>query len=320
VCGPLEVALGGSRYNEDDAVNAYINAGCVNQESLDRWALTEAWQVLSAILAWEGGELYFEEDQPAPPHRLLIPLSMASLLFAAPSLSTSASAYIPAASLSTNASMHARSERQTDALSPARITAYQPPQRVTDPLSPVRVVTAYASNLQPYMALVPADLSAYRESNPQVMLTPDQWRLFTCANGEIALAMAAQQLGMTPEQVCQTAGELLALGLVTVQAQATPAVFSEFEIAPSTGYGAGIGAYYGLNRGDALPNAQGVASPAAPAMGYGLPFESQSQWGNGGNGATFQGGVGWVVTPAQSHYDPQSDPASEYNRAFAQAR
>jgi hypothetical protein len=318
LCGPVEVALGGLRYNENDAVNAYLNAGCVNQESLGRWALTEAAQVWSAILAWEDGELYFEEDQPSPPHRLLIPLSMSSLLSAAPSLPTSTPAPVSAASSPWNTSSFDKSERQTDALSPARTTAYQSPQRVTDPLSPVRVVTSYASYLQPYMALVPADLSAYRESNPQVMLTPDQWRLFTCANGETTLAMAAQQSGMSPDQVCQAAGELLALGLVTVQAQAAPADFAGFDMAPGTAYGAGIGAYYGLQQGDALPAYAQVG--AAPAMTYGLPFESQSQWGNGGNGATFQGGVGWVVTPAQSHYDLQGDQALEPRRAFAQVR
>lgn len=314
VCGPVEVALGGLRYNENNAVNAYIKAGCVNQKSLGRWAFTEASQVLSAIIAWEDGELYFEEDQPTPPHRLRIPLSISSLLSSAPSLPISTPALISAASSAANTHLYDRNERQTDALSPARATAYQPPQRVTDPLSPVRVVTSYASYLQPHMALVPADLSAYRESNPQVKLTPDQWRLFTCSNGETTLSMMAHQLGMSPEQVCQAASELLALGLVTVQAQVAPAAFGGLDMAQGTGNGAGIGTYYGIKHDDAIQTY--AQAGAAPAMAYGLPFESQSQWGNGGNGATFQGGVGWVVAPAQSRYEL----APKRNRAFAQAR
>ena len=324
ICGPIEVALGELRYSENDAVNAYINAGCVNQQSLGRWALTEASQVLSAILAWEDGELYFEEDQPSPVYRLLIPLSMASLLPAAPSLPPSAPAHVSAASLFTDTSLSGGFERQTDALSPARVPTFQPPQRVTDPMPPIRVDTSYTPYLQPNMALMPADLSAYRESNPQVMLTPEQWRLFTRANGETTLSMAAHELGMSPEQVCRAAGELLALGLVTILAQAAPTAFAAFDMVPGTGYSAGIGAYYGLKQGDALaPYAQGGVAPA-PAMAYqaaGQPFETQSQWGNGGNGATFQRGVGWVVAPAQPRYAAQSsNPVPEHNRAFAQAR
>jgi Domain of unknown function (DUF4388) len=285
VCGPVEVALGELRYSENNAVNAYIDAGCVNQESLRRWAITEASQVLHAILAWEDGELYFQENQPPPTYRYLLPLSIASLLSemppapSAPVSLSPASSFISATSLLTDFGFPANAERNTDAMSQSSVQSFQQPYGVTDTLPPVRVDMSY---LQPNMVLIPADLSAYRESNPQVILTPEQWRLFTRANGETTLSMSAQELGMSPDQVCQAAGTLHALGLVTI-----------------------------------LSPGMTFAPPAALAYRYaGQPAETQSQWGNGGNRATFQLGNGWVV----SSTPPQDDPAPEHNRAFAQVR
>src|SRR5258708_34038984 len=72
------------------------------------------------------------------------------------------------------------------------------------------------SFMQPHMVLLPTNLSTLREQNPQIELTPEQWRLFTRADGQTTLQMACQALVMLPQQVCKVAGELLALGLVTI--------------------------------------------------------------------------------------------------------
>ena len=292
-CRSVESSLGELRYSENDAASAFVNAGCVNQEGLARWALAEASQVLNAILAWEDGELYFQEDQLPPAHRLPVPLSMASLLpatsapLSGPSTLFTTSAFLSTYPVKTDTGSSAGEERNTDELSRDTVWAFRPQQRVTDPIPPVRVDTSY---LQPNMVLVAADLSAYRESNPQVVLTPEQWRLFTRANGETTLFMAAQELGMAPEQVCRAAAELQALGLV--------AIF-----------------------------VQGVVITSVPthAMAFhstGQPVETQSQWGNGGNGAKFQLGSGWVVSPASpqfNHHAQKDDLASEHDKVFASA-
>src|SRR5579864_4333643 len=170
-CNAVEFSLGERCYSEPDAARAFVDARYCGEESLPRWALKEASQVLSAILAWEDGDLYFEEDQLPPTNRFAVPLSIASLMPPTPSTPSTISAppaFISTTSLVTDSSATADGERHTDVFSPASLAALQQPQRVTDPISPVRIDRVY---LQPNMVLVPADLSAYRESNPQVLLT-----------------------------------------------------------------------------------------------------------------------------------------------------
>lgn len=72
------------------------------------------------------------------------------------------------------------------------------------------------SFMQPDMVLVPADLSALREQNPQIALTPEQWQLLARADSHTSLQMACQLLGWQPEMVCRVAGELLVEGLLHV--------------------------------------------------------------------------------------------------------
>ncbi len=315
-CYSIELALGARYHNEIDAAYAFLDAAYVNEESLSRWAYNEASQILNAVLTWEGGDLYFEENQLPPSNRYLVPLSVTSLL---PSVSpdlpamapdadppfsatcTPASFSLSAASLI--APFNAVSERSANTPSPVSITGAQ--QRVTGPLAPVQLDI---SLIQPGMTLLPADLSAQRESNPSVTLTPEQWRLFTCANGETTLSLAAHELHMTPDQVCRIACELQALGLVTIHMSTPP-----FTTLASIELTEGTDAHYGLNSAD-------VASISAISYRHGRPpIETQSQWGNGGNGATFQLGSGWVVTPTGSFSVPQQYPEQEYNSAYAQA-
>jgi hypothetical protein len=170
------------------------------------------------------------------------------------------------------------------------------------------------------MVLVPKDLSSQREHNPQVSLTPEQWRLFTRADGQTSLKMMCQALAMPREQVCHIASELIALGLVTISLPASGPVN---ELSPvSRDY---ISA--GLSNGYIAPgHAASVEQPwsairlmadtvnqfSSPA-----PIETRSQWGNGGNGATFMLGGGWVLAPSPSQSLQTSDPLQLNNRVYA---
>src|SRR2546421_9658841 len=88
-----------------------------------------------------------------------------------------------------------------------------PPRRMTAPVPQKRIDTTF---MQPQMVLVPTDLSVQREQNPQVSLTPEQWRLFTRADGQTSLKVICQTFAISREQGCQIAGELITLGLVTI--------------------------------------------------------------------------------------------------------
>ncbi len=190
-------------------------------------------------------------------------------------------------------------ERHTDALANSAPGTLLPPRPVMAPPAPAQVNTGY---MQPQMVLTPVDLSAYREQNPQITLTPDQWRLFTRADGQTTLQAAVQELGMSPGQVRQVAGELVALGIATLSlagynygdANEMSPVGRDY-VQPALRYGMMTPGY---SPSPTRPWDAAQPSPY-PSTGFSLPYpiETQSQWGNGGNGATFVLGNGWVVTP-----------------------
>ena len=176
-----------------------------------------------------------------------------------------------------------------------------PPQRVSMVPPPMPVDTSF---MQPDMVMVPLDLSTQRERNPQAALTPEQWRLFTKADGQTSLQMACQTLGMSRELMCQLAGELTALGLIRV-VRLTSATPLSNELSPvsrdymvaGTANGAlqpGYAASAVQPGSAAIPTTDNLSSFAGPA-----PIETQSQWGNGGNGAHFVLGGGWVLSSSQ---------------------
>lgn len=342
--------LGADRYREVGTALTLIDLGHVNQQSLYQWALNEATRVIEALIAWTDGEISFEEDQTPPSERLLIAISISSILPEQPAetpvrpvVADSSSSPAPVVAQLWPASNEADTTRNSIANAPTMhgeepvlfdddmtITAYQPAlfashgsagadtERHTDALAkstqgtllPPRPALAPAMSapldttyMQPQMVLTPVDLSAYREQNPQITLTPEQWRLFTRADGQTTLQAAIQELGMSPGQVCQVAGELVALGLIMLSM-------------PGYGYG---NAYeqspIGRDYVQPVPS-NGMMMPGyspAPAQSWGVaqpwyntparfsqpyPIETQSQWGNGGNGATFLLGNGWVVAPS----------------------
>ncbi len=326
--------LGPSQHSETRTAIALIDLGYVNRESLYTWAVREVSRILRMLLACSKGEIYFEEESQPPADRLLIALSVGTLLQQladVPALQLAVTPAIARAQPSPapvipdspptlyNASQFLDDGgdnvpfisspfspevpvlnlvRDTDPLpfSPATL---HPPQRAVESVAPLMYVDT--SFMQPHMVLLPTNLSTLREQNPQLQLTPEQWRLFTRVDGQTTLQMACQALVMLPQQVCQVAGELLALGLVTISSGIQDVV------------SAGIGNSYAP-----MPGFSASFMPVpGGASNFSVPIETHSQWGNGGNGATFVlGGGGWVV--ASSPSQQSSDPFDVSKRDYAQ--
>lgn len=208
--------------------------------------------------------------------------------------------------------------KNTEMVTPA-LGSLTPPQRVAAPVAQRRMNT---SSMQAQMVLVPTDLSGQREQNPHVSLTPEQWRVFARADGQTTLQVMCQTMGMSRDQVCQLVAELLTLGLVTI---IQPASGPLNELSPiSRDY---INA--GLSNGYVAPGyAAALAQPWAAAImpmaenlqqfSLPAPVETQSQWGNGGNGATFHIGNGWVLAPSSSQPLQASGPLQVNNQVYAQ--
>ena len=335
--------LGASLQNETRTVITCIDLGYLNQDSLYIWARQEASKVLQVLLSWNTGEIYFEEGLQPPSDRLLIALSVSSLVplqstdtpsqsvntnvsstrvqerpkfrVASPPISDALTQHDPAqfsdasarsstsASLSFSTGYMADAVRNTDALfSPAAPITM--PKRLTEPSTPRRIDTSF---MQPHMVLTPTDLSGLRNRNLRVQLTPEQWHLFTRADGKTSLQMACQLLVMSRELVCQVAGELLALGLVTVS---LPDSGSTNDLAPLP-----------LDMTNAgLSNSYVVQAHGNGSDSYSFPpIETHSQWGNGGNGATFILGNGWVVASSLSQPLQSSDQYNAGKNVYAEA-
>jgi len=328
--------LEASLQNETRTAITLIDLGYLNQESLYTWAAQEASRVLQVLLTWTTGEIYFEEGLQPPANRLLIALSVASLLpqqsagagvfstyaqeqpkarATSPIISDSltlhdSSQFYDASTLSSNPALLSLSEgsvtgvvRNTDALSPST-DPFSLPRQVTEPLTPKRINTSY---MQPRMVLTPTDLSGLREKNLRIPLTPEQWRLFTRADGQTSLEMACQLLVMPRELLCQVAGELIGLGLVTMSMPVSGSTRDQSPF-PQDLMNAGLTNNYVMQTNGNSSN------PSAPA-----PIETQSQWGNGGNGAIFVLGGGWVVASAPSQLQQSGGTHHLGNPLYAQA-
>ena len=199
------------------------------------------------------------------------------------------------------------------------VATLTPPQRITAPLPPLPVDTSY---LRPDTILVPVDFSSIRGENLQLPLTPERWRLLTRVDGRTTLQQACQELAMSAELLCQVAGELITLGLAQpMRVQQAPVQ----ELSPISRelILAGLGNGY-LTPGSAAaaPPPWIAVSPTTDALPYAfrddLPFETKSQWGNGGNGATFVPGKGWIANPQQLQQLQPSGPL-HFNGVYAHA-
>ncbi len=341
-------AVGSNVPSETQIALTLMNLGYVTREELRTWATKKTEVVLAAVLAWSTGKLYFDENAGPPSERLLVSLSISSLLatlspqntfLQAPpvtqhavqehimveqfrtgsvqrDVSHAATLYDPTQFRAESPSPH------TPPISTGSETLLPvfpflgntggnvgpsmppaPPQTPTPALSVSEVSvsrkrTIDTSFMQPDMVLVPADLSTLSEQYIQV--TPDQWRLLTRIDGFTSLQDICFALKMQAADVCRLAGELLVEQLVHI---VSPSINSVQELSPISQNLL----QSGLNNGLATP---GYASSVQSPWGNMLPMadiipqlppmhETYSQWGNGGNGATFVPGQGWVA-PSQA--------------------
>jgi hypothetical protein len=370
---------------------------------LRAWTTEKSLTVLSAILTWTTGEIYFEESTQPPSDRLLVSMSVTSLIKTAnvnvsspqnqpiqitgtdklkviqepatvvtSALSTASYLSTPIPSSSTSAFTNSKTTRNLNAsFKPKSDIAHVPtlmgtaqflgekesnvertsnrtlpeteslasffngnndaginvslpntneisfaslasvdgvsgdsspirPEIVKYPRNPRRIDTSF---MQPDMVLVPADISALREQNPKVQLTPDQWRVLTCVDGRNSLQMACQLLGLLPDVMCTLAGELMAEGLIYVVPSEQVRLEGPVGNTRDLSVPGLTNAYVAPGSTASSVTPWSVAVPALPstdaisAPSSIFPFETESQWGNGGNGATFIPGRGWVMTP-----------------------
>jgi hypothetical protein len=257
--------------------------------------------------------------QPAPPaHRVS---DVPTLVGASSLLDDSEDAPTTSAfSISSFSSTDAFSAVLTDGESKfpqsAPDTSLRQPVAVKNPVPAKRIDTSF---MRPDMILLPVDLSSAREHNPLVQLSPDQWRLLTKVDGHTSLQVACMDLAMTPELICQVAGELIAEGLIQLS---LPAQVPMNELSPISKELISSG----VHKGYVLPSyAASVSSSALPSsdvlpqFASSIPYETQSQWGNGGNNATFVPGRGWIASPQPLQPLSTSGPlAATYSDMYAQ--
>jgi hypothetical protein len=197
---------------------------------------------------------------------------------------------------------------------PSPNVSFAPPQPATI-AAPVRRIDT--SHMRPDMILMPADLSRLRNRNMWVQLTPEQWRLLTKADGRTSLRQASEELAMPPAMLCQIAGELVINQLVQLL---PPDGNLAQELSPTSRefMASGLGNGYVAPGYSAVPaqpwNGPVPPTPeAVPQMSSPVSFATESQWGNGGNGASFIPGRGWVAAPQPPQVmSPGNSPSLSY--------
>lgn len=319
-----------------------MNLGYVKREELRTWASKKTEEILRVVLSWSTGELDFDEDCAPPAERLLVSLSISTLLASlstasitpratptmqsvmdqhtmavqepdtdsatwdatqAATLYESAQFFTESSSLQTPTpyiSAHALLPAFDNAVNTGPVLPPSPSPPQTPPMSSVPMTTLPparqidTSFMQPDMVLVPADLSALSEQHVQV--TQEQWRLLTRVDGHTALRDVCIALNMRAEDVCKVAGELIAEQLVHV---VPPFAYETQEMSPTSQNLVQSGLSNGFTTpgyAAATQSPWGNVLPASDMMPQFSPtFETHSQWGNGGNGATFVPGQGWVA-------------------------
>lgn len=302
------LAIGIAEPSETRIAITLMDLGYVSQEDLRTWATQEALTVIQRLLKWQSGEVHFENGVQPPVDRLLVALSAVSLL---PSHSSMSPTGIEIASPGVQAQKNASTLAPTVAEPPSQVSTSQDnfdtsdatspfsslessmsafttstatgsgtsyplvrPTPITKPLPPMRVDTSF---MRPEMILIPADLSDLREQNPQVHLTPEQWRLLTKVDGRTSLLMICQALAISPDFACQVAGELIVQGLLHISRSAQMPMK---ELPPIARGSLTPGRDHVSSISHPLAAITSMADPLPP-FSSSVPFETQSQWGNG---------------------------------------
>jgi hypothetical protein len=325
-----------------------MEQGLVRHEQLRAWATQKATEVLQALVMWTSGEVYFEEEASPPPDRLLVALSVSSLLSVLPTsvhteelvesyslpdqppvaqpqrAEASRSSIISTPTL-TDAAQFFQSHDVaiTPALSinEALLSIFTPDENIdTPPTAPAQPdvlvipgsVQIDTSFMRPEMVLVPGNLSAMGPENLQIQLKQEHWLVLRYVDGQTSLQAICQELQAPTSMFCQAAGDLMALGVLNV-VEPGSAYANEVPQLPA------MPAMLPQARGYAPVNAAAMQPPWLPSPSMPLPdapsqyspilpFETRSQWGNGNNGASFIPGRGWITAPLPAQPKRQEAP------------
>ena len=172
------------------------------------------------------------------------------------------------------------------------------------------------------MVLIPLDLSALRQQGLHLPITPEQWFVLTRVDGRTTLQCACLELGMPADILCQVAGELIALGVIHVSIPLQQVSMNELPpvsrdlISPATNNDSVSNGYVTITPQPWVAITSTTDS-FSPSFGVSVPFETMSQWGNGGNGATFVPGRGWVANPQPVQPVQPSGPLYATNGVYA---
>jgi hypothetical protein len=320
-------AVNGAPIGETRLALMLMDLGHITRDDLQAWAAKEASSVLELLLSWSQGEVHFEESQQPPTDRLLVSLTLSALLPASASLPAksstrelsprqetssapekppvSAPLHAPASlnivdvitetprlALSEDISLTATPNAAND----TPVATITPPQPVKEPAVAGNIDTSF---LRPDMVLLPVDLALLRGKNPHVAITPEQWRVITRVDGHTNLRDMCLQLMMSVDQMRHIVGQLWSMGLVRFSLPSSPQEVSPAAYQPNLPGMTGGLPHQGYVTAPVqpLPMATPPGASAAPSFTATLPFENESQWGNGGNGATYVPGQGWVTRP-----------------------
>jgi len=337
------LTIGNAVPSETRIALTLMDLGYIKREELRAWTAKKTEVVLSAVLAWSTGELYFDEDADPPAERLLVSLSISALLADLPTTHTTphpmpvvqhvaeectmveeapvsamwdasqaATLHEPTQFFAEPSSPPTTPSISANALLPASNTvintgpAMPPPPQTPPPMpsTPTTVLTRRLDTSFMQPDMVLVPTDLSALPEQHIQVTPDQWRLLTRVDGLTSLQDACIALNMRVEDVRRVAGELIAERIVKV----VPPYTSEIQEMSPTSQNL---LQSGLGNGLATP---GYAATMQTPWGNVLPvsdmmpqfsptLETRSQWGNGSNGAVFVHGQGWVAPMQQP---PQS--------------
>lgn len=162
----------------------------------------------------------------------------------------------------------------------------------TPPLTLTKQINT--SFMQPNMVLLPGNL--WEQQDQQVQITPEQWQLLARTNGYTTLQDVCTALHLEAEKVCRIAGQLVAEQIVRV---VFPQAIELHEMSPASREIENSGLGHGIvtpGQAATMQTTWGNAHPSSMGSQFSPTLETQSQWGNGGNGAKFVPGQGWVAS------------------------
>ncbi len=163
----------------------------------------------------------------------------------------------------------------------------------TLPAPPAKQVDT--SFMRPDMVLVPASL--VEPHDQPVQITPEQWQLLARADGHTTLQDLCTTLHLERTKVLTLAGQLVAEHIIHVL---PPQSVAPQEMSPASREIENSGLAHGMvtpGQAAAMQTPWGNSQPSStPGPQFSPTLETQSQWGNGGNGAKFVPGQGWVAS------------------------